>query len=115
MRNQGACSRKSQVSSLAPAAIAVIGYAGWLTGKNFLQGNYLSGDFFLHAFITVAVVLFLSFFLLQACVRLAAGANRLTARAFQEMKAGIEGISPLSTSPAVAQIRNLLENFKGEG
>jgi hypothetical protein len=92
-------------------AIAVIGYAGWLTGKNFFLGNYLSGDFFLHAFLTVAAVLLLSFFLLQGCVRLGAGASRLTSRAFQEMNAGIDRISPVSASPAVTQIRSLLETF----
>ncbi len=94
-------------------AVAVLAYAGWLTGGNFLAGTYLSADFFLHAFITVGVVLFLSFFLLQACIRLTAGAGRLTARAFREMKAGMEQIRPLEDSPVSEQMRPLLEGFGG--
>jgi len=94
--------------------IAVLAYAGWLTARDFLSGNYLGTEFFLHAFITVAVVLFLSFFLLQAIIRMAAGAGRLTERAFRGMTSAIEQARPLAASPVASQIRCFLEGFGGE-
>ena len=61
--------------------LAVLAYAGWITARDFFSGRYLSGQFFLHAFLTVAIILFLVFFLLQGCVRWIAGKDRIVRRA----------------------------------
>lgn len=89
-------------------SIAMLGYAAWLTGRDFVLGAYRTADFFLHALLAVAAVLFLSFFVLQVFVRLAAGADRLNARAFREMGSAVRQVGPLSSSPVGGQIRNLL-------
>jgi len=89
-------------------SIALMGYAGWLTVRDFVFSSYRTADFFLHALLAVAAVLFLSFFLLQGCVRLAAGADRINARAFREMSSAIEQVGILTESPVASQIRTLL-------
>lgn len=66
--------------------LGVLGYAGWLTALNFFSGSILSGDFFLHAFWTIIIVLLLSFFLLQGVIRLAAGKERLLERVFSRVR-----------------------------
>ena len=65
---------------------AILGYTGWVTVHRFLLGSYLALDFFMHALWVIGIVLLLSFFILQACVRLAAGPERITKRAFEKMK-----------------------------
>jgi GTPase SAR1 family protein len=67
-------------------AVAILGYVGWLTASGFFTRNYLSSDFFLHALLTIVIVLLLSFFLLQAMVRLVTGKDRIQRRAFQAME-----------------------------
>jgi hypothetical protein len=52
--------------------------------------------------------LFLSFFLFQGCVRLAAGPERITRKAFEEMKYQVEQFQPISMNPVGEQIDILL-------
>jgi hypothetical protein len=66
--------------------LGVLGYTGWLTVESFFEGNILSGDFFLHAFWTILLVLLLSFVLLQGVIRLAAGKDRLVERMFSTVR-----------------------------
>lgn len=67
-------------------AVAIMGYVGWLTASGFFTGQYLSADFFLHALLTIAIVLLLSFFLLQAVVRLVAGKDRIQRQVFETLE-----------------------------
>lgn len=67
-------------------SLALMAYVGWLTALRFISGNYLSSDFFLHALLTIAVVLLLSFFILQGCVRLAVSRDRIQRRAFESVQ-----------------------------
>lgn len=83
-------------------SLALLGYVGWLTASSFLAGSYLSGDFFLHALLTLAVVLLLSFFLLQICVRVAVGRDRIQRRAFVAVERDIQE-SPLVAGREVAE------------
>ena len=69
--------------------LGVLTYAGWLTASSFFTGHILSGDFFLHAFWTIALVLLLSFFLLQVVIRLAAGKERLVQRVFSAVRESV--------------------------
>ena len=88
--------------------IGILGHAGWITARNYFTGQYLSSNFFLHAFLTIAIALFLSFFIFQAIVRLAAGPERITRKAFEKMKHRVEKIQPISANPVGQQIDVLL-------
>jgi len=88
--------------------LGVLGYAGWLTAENFFSGSILSGDFFLHAFWTIALVLLLSFFLLQGVIRLAAGKERLLERIFSRVREAVDGQRRLSENPVWRQANTIL-------
>ena len=75
---------------------------GWLTATRFLSSAYLSSDFFPHALLTIAIVLLLSFFALQALVRLAVRGDRLQARALLKVQAAM-GDHPLVAGREVAE------------
>ncbi len=83
--------------------LGILGYAGWLTAVNFFSGSILSSDFFLHAFWTIVLVLFLSFFLLQGVIRLAAGKDRLIERVFSRVRESVDQQDNLSESPVWRQ------------
>lgn len=89
--------------------IVIMGYAGWLTTSNFFTGNVLPSNFFLHAFWTIALVLFLCFFIFQVLVRLMAGRGKLVARAFESLGDQTKNLRPLSKSMAAQQIKALLD------
>ncbi len=88
--------------------VGILGHVGWITARDYFTGQYLSSNFFLHAFLTVAITLFLCFFIFQGVVRLAAGPERITRSAFEKMKNGVEKIQPISMNPVGQQIDVLL-------
>jgi Fe2+ transport system protein B len=88
--------------------IGILCHMGWITAQNYFTGNYLSSDFFLHAFLTIGITLFLSFFLFQGCVRLAAGSEKITRNAFEKVKQQIEQFQPISMNPVSEQIDTVL-------
>ncbi len=88
--------------------IGILGHVGWITARDYFTGQYLSSDFFLHAFLTIAITLFLSFFVFQGCVRLAAGPERITRRSFEKMKQQVEQFQPISMNPVGEQVDTLL-------
>ena len=89
-------------------AIGILGYCGWLTLQTFFSGSYLSGDFFMHAFWAIGIILFLSFFLLQLCIRAAAGAGRITARAFEKLKSQLDHLNDFNHNPLKSQLETVL-------
>jgi energy-coupling factor transporter ATP-binding protein EcfA2 len=90
--------------------IAILGYTGWLTLRGFVAGNYFAGDFFLHAFWAISIVLLLSFFLLQVCIRLAAGGERITVRAFENMKKEADRVDGIiMNNPVKFQLETVLD------
>jgi len=89
--------------------IAVLGYTGWLTVRGFFSGSYLSGDFFLHAFWAIAIIMLLSFFLLQACIRLGANARRLTAKALEKLKNQLEQAEGMIMTPVRSQLEAVMD------
>jgi hypothetical protein len=88
--------------------LGILGHVGWITARDYFTGQYLSSDFFLHAFLTIAITLFLSFFVFQGCVRLVAGSGRITRKAFEKMKHQVEQFQPISMNPIGEQIDILL-------
>ena len=89
-------------------ALAILGYTGWITVERFLMGSYLTFDFFLHALWTIGIVLLLSFFLFQICVRLAAGPERVTTRAFEKMKRQADQFDGTAAHPVLGQLETIL-------
>ncbi len=89
-------------------AIAILGYCGWLVLQTFFSGSYLSGDFFMHALWAIGIILFLSFFILQLCIRAAAGPGRITANAFEKLKNRLEQLNELNQNPLKSQLETVL-------
>ena len=88
---------------------AILGYTGWLTVQRFLMGSYLGADFFVHALGAIGIILLLTFFLFQACVRLTANPERVTTRAFEKLKRQADQLAGITTTPVLVQLDNLLE------
>lgn len=88
--------------------IGILGHVGWVTARNYFAGNYLSSDFFLHAFLTIGITMFLCFFVLQGCVRLVAGSERITRKAFDRIKDQVEQLQPILMNPVGEQIDAVL-------
>jgi energy-coupling factor transporter ATP-binding protein EcfA2 len=89
--------------------IAILGYCGWLTLQTFFEGSYLPGDFFMHAFWAIGIILFLCFFILQLCIRAAAGAGRITANAFEKLQNQLEQLNELNHNPLKSQLETVLD------
>ena len=90
-------------------SLGILGYIGYVTVLNFFERNYLSGNFFMHAFWVLAIVLLLSFFLLQVIVRLSGGSERLTGRAFQAMKSDLDQLEGIVETPIKVQLAAILQ------
>jgi GTPase SAR1 family protein len=88
-------------------AVAILAHVGWLTAKNFIAGNYLVSGFFMHALVTVAIILLLCFFIFQGCVRLAAGRDRIHQRALLSVQGQLENDPALTRSPLGRQLEVL--------
>jgi len=89
--------------------LGVLVHMGWITAREYFSGNYLSSDFFLHAFLTIGIALFLSFFLFQGCARLAAGPERINQKVFEAVKEKLEQFHPISINPVGGQIEIILD------
>ena len=89
-------------------AIGILGYCGWLTLQTFFSGNYLSGDFFMHAFWAIGLILFLSFFILQLYIRAAASSERISGKAFEKLKGRLDHLNALNQNPLKSQLETVL-------
>lgn len=89
--------------------VALMGYVGWLTAKGFFSRNYLSSDFFLHALLTIGLILLLSFFLFQGIVRLATGRGRIQRRAFEMIERTAAQQPMLATREIARQVATIIE------
>jgi GTP-binding protein EngB required for normal cell division len=96
-------------------SLALMGYVGWLTVRSFFSGQYLSSDFFLHALLTIILVLLLSFFLLQGVVRLSIGREGIQRRAFEQVEQAVTR-QPVSLSGRLAgQLQGVIALADGVG
>ena len=89
-------------------AFGILVYSGWITVKGFLWGEYLAGAFFLHALWSIGIILLLSFFIFQACVRLAAGPERVTKKAFEKMKRQADQLDMMTPNPVQVQLETVI-------
>ncbi len=96
-----------QVLWNAPA-VSILAYVGWVTLKTFFSAQYLGGDYFLHAFWVIAIVLLLSFFALQIVIRLTAGSERILSRAFDRLRRELLKPGRFKDNPVCAQLDRLL-------
>ena len=90
-------------------AVSILGYCGWLTLQTFFDRSYLPVDFFMHALWAIGIVLFLCFFILQLCIRAAAGAGRITANAFEKLQGQLEQLNELNHNPLKSQLETVLD------
>ena len=88
---------------------AALSYTGWITVQRFLEGSYLAGNFFLHALWTIGIILLLSFFLFQICVRLAASPERVTTKAFEKLKREADQFDVFAANPVLDQLDTLIQ------
>jgi len=88
---------------------AVLGYTGWITVQRFLEGSYLPVSFFVHALWTIGIILLLSFFLFQILVRLVAGPERVTTKAFEKLKRQADQFETLADNPVLNQLETLIQ------
>jgi hypothetical protein len=96
-----------QILMNAPVT-GILGYVGWVTVKTFFSAEYLTGDYFLHAFWVIAIALMLSFLALQALIRLTAGPERITARALDRLQLEMAAVDGLAEHPLRAQLQAVL-------
>ncbi|MDJ0784568.1 MAG: 50S ribosome-binding GTPase [Desulfosarcinaceae bacterium] len=89
-------------------AVGILAYVGWLTASRFFRGEILAGNFFLHALVTIAILLLLTFFLLQGVVRLTAGQQRLLTSAFDRLQSQTGWARILMAGPLADQVRQVL-------
>lgn len=89
-------------------AVGFLGYCGWLTLQTFFSGSYLSGEFFMHAFWAIGLILFLSFFILQLCIRAVASSGRITGKTFENLKGQLDHLNALNQNPLKLQLETIL-------
>ena len=89
-------------------ALGIIGYTGWLTLREFIRGTFFPSGFFLHAALAIAIVLFLSFFLLQVVVRFLGAPPRISQHAFDMIQCTPDALQPLYDHPVYQKIETLL-------
>jgi energy-coupling factor transporter ATP-binding protein EcfA2 len=87
----------------------ILGYSGWITVKGFLWGEYFAGAFFLHALWSIGIILLLSFFIFQTCVRMAASPERMTTKAFEKMKHQSDQLDMVTPNPVLVQLETVIE------
>ncbi|MEN8244746.1 MAG: GTPase [Thermodesulfobacteriota bacterium] len=89
--------------------LVLLGHIGWLTSKHYFLGDYLSSDFFLHAFITAVIVLFLSFFLFQGSLRLFSSPENIVRRSFRDIQQQLDPLLQFSKNPLFRQLEMVIE------
>ena len=88
--------------------LVLLAHVAWLTAKHYFSASYLSSDFFLHALLTIAIVLLLSFFIFQGMLRLGAGSDRLMEKAFHAVRLQLDPFQQMLANPILEQINALL-------
>ena len=88
--------------------VGILAHIAWLTVKHYFAGDYLTTDFFMHAFLTAGIVMFLSFFLFQACLRMVSGTERIIARTFEQVNVTLDPLQRMSIGPVFNQLYRLL-------
>lgn len=89
-------------------AVALMGYVGWLTATRFFSRQYLTTDFFMHALLTIALVLVLSFFLFQGVVRITSGRRRIQQLAFEAVEKNAAQQPVKATRQVARQVSQVL-------
>ncbi|HSM73437.1 MAG TPA: hypothetical protein VK852_02330, partial [Desulfobacterales bacterium] len=88
--------------------VVLLGHVGWITAGNYFSGHYLSGDFFLHAFVTLLIALLLAFFVFQVITRATASPERLAQSAFEGLQQQAADFMPLGETALARQVQAVL-------
>jgi hypothetical protein len=103
-----------QILMNAPV-LGILGYVGWVTVKTFFSADYLTGDYFLHAFWVIAIALLLSFCALQVLIRLTASPERIMARALDRLQKEVAEMDGLAGHPLRTQLEAVLRMAAASG
>jgi GTPase SAR1 family protein len=88
--------------------LGILCHAAYLTTIHYFAGDYFSSEFFIHAFLTMIIILFLSFFILQALIRIFGGTHQITRGTFHLMKSRVETWPGTCSNPLINQIQSVL-------
>ncbi len=89
-------------------SIALLAHIAWLTAKHYFAADYLSTDFFIHAFITAGIIMFLSFFLFQAALGLCYRPRRIMALSLEQVHLHLDSDQIVPVGPISEQLQRLL-------
>jgi len=89
-------------------SIALLAYIAWLTAKHFFATDYLPTDFFVHAFITAGIIMFLSFFLFQAALSIFYSPRRIIAKSLAQVYKQLDSNQTVFLGPITEQLQRLL-------
>jgi GTPase SAR1 family protein len=90
--------------------IGILAHIAWLTARHYFAEDYLTTDFFIHAFLTAGIVMFLSFFLFQAALRIFYGPERILTKAFEQINLQLDPVQQVSIGPVFEQLEKLLNS-----
>ncbi len=90
------------------SSIAILAHIAWLTTRHYFAADYLSTDFFIHAFMTAGITMILSFFLFQAALGLIYGPRRIIAKSLEQVYLHLDSSQIMFVGPISEQIRRLL-------
>ncbi len=88
--------------------IAIMAHIAWLTAKHYFAADYLSTDFFIHAFLTAGITVFLSFFLFQVVLGLFYGPRRIIAKSMEQVYLHLDSNQNFIGGPVSEQLQRLL-------
>jgi GTPase SAR1 family protein len=88
--------------------VGILAHVAWLTVKHYFAEDYLATDFFIHAFLTAGIVMFLSFFLFQACLRMVSGPERIITKSFEGISIQLDPLQRMSIGPVFKQLDKLI-------
>jgi hypothetical protein len=62
----------------------------------------------MHAFWAIGLILFLSFFILQLCIRAVASSDRIMGKAFEKLRGRLDHLNSLNQNPLKLQLETVL-------
>ena len=89
-------------------SIALLAHIAWVTAKHFFAADYLPTDFFIHAFITAGITMFLSFFHFQAVLSLFYRPQRIMAKSLEQVYLQLDSNQNIFMGPITEQLQRLL-------
>jgi tRNA U34 5-carboxymethylaminomethyl modifying GTPase MnmE/TrmE len=88
--------------------LGILCHAAYLSTIHYFAGDYFSTEFFIHAFLTMIIILFLSFFILQALIRIFGKTRQINSRTLHLIKSRVETWPGNVSNPLINHIQSVL-------